>query len=62
MQNDSLQQIVEKWKKQNERLKTQCKSTTTIQRCSIIAHATREECIKEIEQYLNDVMMNGRVN
>ena len=52
---NSLRQIVEKWELENAKLKPYLNAFGgTLPKTSMVAHMVRNECIRDIKQYLDD--------
>ena len=57
---NSLRQIVEKWELENAKLKPYLNAFGgTLPKTSMVAHMVRNECIRDIKQYLDDQLKNG---
>jgi hypothetical protein len=56
---NSLMQIVEKWELENAKLKPYLNAFGgTLPKNSMVAHMVRNECIRDIKQYLNNQLKN----
>lgn len=59
---NSLMQIVEKWELENAKLKPYLNASGgTLPKTSMVAHMVRNECIRDIKQYL-DNQLKTRAN
>ena len=59
---NSLMQIVEKWELENAKLKPYLNASGgTLPKSSMVAHMVRNECIRDIKQYL-DNQLKTRAN
>jgi len=59
---NSLMQIVEKWELENAKLKPYLNACGgTLPKTSMVAHMVRNECIRDIKQYL-DNQLKTRAN
>ena len=55
-----LTQIVEKWELENDKLKPYLNAFGgTLPKSSRVAHMVRNECIRDIKQYLNNQFQKG---
>ncbi len=56
---NSLRQIVEKWELENAKLKPYLNALGgTLPKSSMVAHMVRNECIRDIKQYLENQLKN----
>ena len=56
---NSLMQIVEKWELENAKLKPYLNAFGgTLPKSSMVAHMVRNECIRDIKQYLDNQLKN----
>ena len=57
---NSLRQIVEKWELENAKLKPYLNAFGgTLPKSSMVAHMVRNDCIRDIKQYLDNQLKNG---
>ena len=60
---NSLMQIVEKWELDNAKLKPYLNAFGgTLPKSSMVAHMVRNECIRDIKQYLDNQFKKGAKN
>ena len=56
---NSLRQIVEKWELENSKLKPYRNAFGGMMPNPSVAHMVRNECIRDIKQYLDNQLKNG---
>ena len=60
---NSLIQIVEKWELENAKLKPYLNAFGgTLPKTSMVAHMVRNECIRDIKQYIDNQSKNRATN
>lgn len=59
---NSLRQIVEKWELENAKLKPYLNAFGGMIPNPSVAHMVRNECIRDIKQYLDNQLKNGENN
>ena len=60
---NSLMQIVEKWELENAKLKPYLNAFGgTLPKTSMVAHMVRNECIRDIKQYIDNQSKNRATN